>query len=413
MNAKKIFLLTAGILLAAALCGQAFPGHEWPYGPLPEPKLAPAPQTAVGQSAVAAGGDASIFVGYRYSGSSINGVIWKTNSWGKVLWRTEIAGSGDDYLQHVERTPDGNFIAAGYTSSPEWTTGIIDMLLVKFNGRGKILWRKTFGYSGQMSYAFSCGIGPQGGYFAFGTHQAGPSKFMLLLVDQYGRENWRQSYDIGLSEFGATAMATRDGGFLLFGEAMGETGSSDLLLVKTDGQGEYLSHRYYGDSGTQWAFLSAPPTGNSLIEVAATEEYPAGYIFCGLDISSLEAIVCRVDGSDLSEVWYNEYISDTPGAPHSPYAVRHMGSNVLVAGSTFVSGIETGQTWMLGASGNQLWAHTSQLPGGVSDPLYFLLPLFDQTFLAGGRVSNISGTHFYLTRCRRADGSEKWERFID
>ena len=59
MSAKNIFLLTAGILLAAALCAQAIPGHEWPYGHPPAPKLAPSPKTAVGQSAVAAGGDAS------------------------------------------------------------------------------------------------------------------------------------------------------------------------------------------------------------------------------------------------------------------------------------------------------------------------------------------------------------------
>ena len=413
MNAKKILLRPPRASLAAALCGQAFPGHEWPYGPLPEPKLAVAPHYAIGQSAIAAGGDASIFVGYCYSASSFNGVIWKTNSWGKVLWRTVVAGSGNDYLHHGGAHTDGNFIAAGYTASPEWRTGITDMLLVKFNGRGRYCGARHSATAAELAYAFSCGIGPQGGYFAFGALGADTTKFMLLHVDQYGRENWRQSYDIGSHEFGATALATRDGGYLLFGEALNETGGSDLLLVKTDGQGEYLSHRYYGGSGTQWAYLSAFPTGNSLIEVAATEEYPAGYIFCGLDLSSSEAIVCRVDGSDLSEVWYNEYTSDLPGSPVSAYAVRHMGSNVLVAGSTIIPNYEAGQTWMLGASGNQLWAHTSQLPGGVSDPLYFLLPLFDQTFLAGGRASNISGTHFYLARCRRGDGSEKWERFID
>jgi hypothetical protein len=417
MHIKKIMFFSVCTILTIAAGGQTLPRHDWPG----VPPLPPTPKGAglftTGQSAVAAGSGSNIFVGYTNTGTLVDAVVWKVNSRGRVLWRRTVGGTGADYLFHVERTPDGHFLAAGYTTSPEWVTGYSDMLLVKFNTKGRILWRKTFGTSGEISYAFSCGVGPDGGYFAFGTHGSSAAKFMLLKIDKFGNEYWRTSYDLGSHEFGSTAVATSDGGFLLFGEGINPaTSSTDLLLVKTDNRGQYLDHRYYGDdTGTQWAYFSSPPTGNALIETPATSEYPAGFVFCGIDYTTMNIVVCRVDGRDLSEVWYRQYSGDWPGEDYySAYAVRHMGSNLLVAGSDLYDGDEAGQLWMLDVFGNQEWADWYSPQGEWGDALYFLLPLFDQTFLAGGRMLDSSyDYHFYLARCFRDQGYIKWERFID
>jgi hypothetical protein len=90
--------------------------------------------------------------------------IMKTDAFGDSLWAYSYYGVLDDYGESVQKTPDGGFIIAGYTSVPRFDT---KSYFIKTDRDGGLEWTRTYGGEyDEVLYSIECT--PDGGFIASG-----------------------------------------------------------------------------------------------------------------------------------------------------------------------------------------------------------------------------------------------------
>jgi len=65
---------------------------------------------------------------------------------GDVVWQKSYSGAGNDAVKSLERTSDGGYIMAGYSTS--FGAGDSDGWVLKLDADGNVIWQKTYGGTG-------------------------------------------------------------------------------------------------------------------------------------------------------------------------------------------------------------------------------------------------------------------------
>ena len=139
--------------------------------------------------------------------------IVKIDSIGNVEWDKTIGGTEYDYLTKINPTNDGGYIAGGYSNSPvsgnktedSWTGGTYgyDYWLIKLDSFGNIEWQNTIGGNGD-DYLQDIKQSPDGSYLAGGFSYSGISgdktesnmgdmDFWLVQIDSVGNIEWQNT----------------------------------------------------------------------------------------------------------------------------------------------------------------------------------------------------------------------------
>jgi len=158
--------------------------------------------------------------------SNIYGYLIKTDKNGDSLWAKLYGWEPyeDARFYSVDKTADGGYIATGFISKIFLRQ--IDVLLVKTNMDGNVLWHKEY----SEGYGYSVKQTSDGGYIIAGTY--------LIKADSLGDTLWTKPYG------GYSVKQTSDGGYVIAGEK-GVNGV-DVHLIKTDSLGDTLWTRNYG-----------------------------------------------------------------------------------------------------------------------------------------------------------------------
>ena len=166
----------------------------------------------------------------------------KTDGNGVEQWNQTFGGTAYDVGNSVQQTTDGGYIITGRTGS--YGPGDKDVYLIKTDGNGDSLWTKTFGGS-----AFDLGTSvkqtPDGGYIISGGTNSfgnGERDVYLIKTDGNGTELWNKTFGGSSVDIANSLQLTSDGGYIIIGftEYPGN-GDRDLLLIKTDGNGNITS----------------------------------------------------------------------------------------------------------------------------------------------------------------------------
>lgn len=169
---------------------------------------------------------------------------------GLRLWGTYYGDTSDDQTMNVSVDASGNALVAGYTdassgsvltSSGAYQTtpgGSYDALLVKFDNTGNRLWATFYGDSGDDLFNY-CSADASGNVFACGVTDS-------------------QS---GIATAGAF-QTTQGGGY-------------DAFAVKFNSTGARQWASYYGDSGDEFAYMSACDANGNFIFAGDTDS-PTG-----------------------------------------------------------------------------------------------------------------------------------------
>jgi len=84
-------------------------------------------------------------LGQQYYGKS-DGFIFKVDSTARLLWSLQIGSKEDDELKHADVDASGNLYVTGYICPDDVSRPKdIDVLVIKVDGNGKTVWKKTFG----------------------------------------------------------------------------------------------------------------------------------------------------------------------------------------------------------------------------------------------------------------------------
>jgi hypothetical protein len=201
----------------------------------------------------------------------------KTDPDGGLLWSRTLGGPAWDYASAIQETQDGGYILAGSTNS--FGAGGQDILLVRLDAQGGVLWSSTFGGPGSER-AEEILIGDEGDIIIFGTTDsfgAGSSDLYLIRANARGEEVWSRTYGGTQEETAGSVTRTGDGGFVLVGTTRSfGSGKRDVYVVKTNSYGDQIWENHYGGEGNDVAYGVSETTNGDCVIVGTTEGTGSG-----------------------------------------------------------------------------------------------------------------------------------------
>jgi hypothetical protein len=183
-----------------------------------------------------------------------------------TLWTKTFGRGLNDRGNSIQQTTDGGYIITGTTQSPSGS-GWYDVWLIKTDANGDTLWTKTFGDS-LGDWGNSVQQTSDGGYIIVGnTHRwRYNSDVLLIKTDANGDTLWTKTFGDSLTDYGFSVQQTLEGGYVITGSTHGD---GAVWLIKTNANGDTLWTKTYGDSLRNW--------GNSVQQTT-----DGGYIITGL-----------------------------------------------------------------------------------------------------------------------------------
>ncbi|MBI2270007.1 MAG: hypothetical protein HYU69_06555, partial [Bacteroidetes bacterium] len=198
-----------------------------------------------------------------------------TDSLGNMIKNQQVGKGGHDQLFFAQPTIDFGYIYAGATSSEG--SGGFDAHLVRFDINANPVWSKIYGGPANDSYNGVIEIYGSA-FLAVGYTQsfgAGSHDFLLSMFTDNGDLLWSKTYGGTNSDIADHVIQTSDGGYAIVGTTQSfGGGGADIMVVKTDANGDLQWTKTYGGAGED-------------ISRSIDEIQPGGYHICGATSSFL------------------------------------------------------------------------------------------------------------------------------
>lgn len=226
-----------------------------------------------GATAIVESSDGSfVLAGYSRTRMQSDILLMKTDAKGEIKWQKSIGGANSsEEPMFIQQTKDGNFILCGYKE----TDGNKDACLIKLNANGGVIWQKTYGGSGE-DIANSVQECSDGGYILTGASERGSRKSDLVLIktDKSGKLLWQKTYGGSGRDSGKSVRQTADAGFITAGYKSSEiSGGLEVYLLKTDAQGNLSWEKTFTASSKNTAAAVEECSDGGYIVLANTYSY--------------------------------------------------------------------------------------------------------------------------------------------
>ena len=214
--------------------------------------------------------------GFTGSFGSGKVVLLKFDSTGSLLWQRTWGGSIYDYGEGVALDASGNIYVTGYTLS--FGAGGVDLVLLKFDSTGSLLWQKTWGGSG-AEYGQSVAVDASGNIYVTGhtnSFGAGMDDVLLLKFDSTSGLLWQRTWGGSKNEGGSGVAVDASGNVYVAGytNSFG-AGGNDVLLLKLSSAGSLLNQEIYGGGGDDVGVgVAVDSAGNAFITGYVSEAPP-------------------------------------------------------------------------------------------------------------------------------------------
>lgn len=270
---------------------------------------------------------------------------------GQETWRRTFGGHGTESATSVEQTADGGYIVSGTCGS--FGNGASDVYVIRLDASGARSWSRTYGSIG-VEFGAGCKVLDDGfviaGTTSVGIH--GGYDMLLVRTDLEGNVLWQREF--GTSEWDlCNALEVFDDGFLLGGITYGNGAvAGQAYLVRTDAEGNILwtaqANEPFGSEfkalagASNGAFIAAGRVGSAFAE---DDSYLVKYDHGGVPQWSLNV------GGDSADVLNGVVLHE---------------DGLIVANGTTASELSTTQIYLLGvsASGELAW---ERFIGSVAD----------------------------------------------
>ncbi len=194
--------------------------------------------------------------------------------WHRSFWDE----GGNDYaFQIVKSSQNDGYVFVGSKFGffddihADFQTHDADILLIKVDEQGNLVWKKTYGKS-EHDFGYGVCNAPDGGYFVIGSSQSyGNGSFDMILIktDDQGNQEWIKSFGGTGYEYGKSVAVSNNNNLYLAGttESFGTEGSADVFVVKTDLEGNEIWHVSVGGSGNDFGedIMTLPQGGCALV----------------------------------------------------------------------------------------------------------------------------------------------------
>jgi ribosomal protein S11 len=220
----------------------------------------------------------------KASSNSPAALITITDGNGTLIKSATYGGSGN-YSQAFCVLPhenaDSGYLVSGYIMK----SGRVDrdILLLKIKNNGDLVWQKSIGAISSDPYdtlneaAYSIIAAADSGYYLTGTvngsFSTGQGKIFLMKVSPRGDSLWTKTFVTGI---GYSLTLTNDGGIAI-GGTIQETSNSDIIIIKTDAEGNFLWRKTFGGSGFEYGANMIETSDGGFAITGITSSSGAGY----------------------------------------------------------------------------------------------------------------------------------------
>ena len=327
--------------------------------------------------------------------------ILKVNEVGKTQWIKVIGGSYSDIAYDVVEVQDGYVIAG---SSDSYGTGSFDVLIVKIDKSGNLIWLKNFQSQYDENAYRIIKVGD--GFLICGDTKNTSDRStnaLVIKLDFNGQIIWRRDYGGRGGEIGYDIKPTGDGNYIICGVYSDpSTGKSDILVFVINPNGDLLWSKNLGGSEDDVGYRIIKTNDGGYVIAGFTASYGSG---------GRDAFLFKID-SNGNQRWYktfgtshNDEFSDVVQADNGDIIVvgyiNHYFSLQFIYNDIFVVRTDEG--------GNLIWQ--TQFGGSLNESGlrilpqhnggYFILGLTtsyapkQKIYIIGlndqGRLTNISG----------------------
>ncbi len=281
--------------------------------------------------------------------------IWviKTNANGDTIWTSTVGGGNTEEGFTIRQTADGGYIIAGMIS-----TGNNKPILVKLDSNGDFQWQQVYAQDVFFTtWAHDMTVSSQGGYVLTGRRGVDPDgneDFFLLKVDGVGDTLWNKIYGGPDNDRANSIIETMDGGYVVTGYTGERFQSSwpDVWLLRTDSNGDTLWSRKYGDSDAQVAKCVRQTSDGGFIIT--------GYdgVFGEFSISDILLIKTDANGDT---VWTRTFYASMAGKGYAVRETSDHGFVVCGTVNNFPNMLDV-VVFKTDVNGNLLWEITFSSP---------------------------------------------------
>jgi|GEM_PF-841233 len=371
---RKRFLISVPLLFLAADYAAAQIKFQKIIGAAPENEVATSVKQTLDGGYIITGGCESFGTG--------NGDIYliKADSYGNPVWKKTFGTAEpfplNEYAQDVVPTSDSGYIVVGHVL--DLTGAEYDMLILKTDAKGNILWTKTFGDNGS-DWAMSVKQTNDGGCIVTGWLSPAlnvATNVALLKFDASGNIQWKKAYGGNSNDRGEDVQQTTDNGYIIVGRTFSfGAGNSDIYLVKTDSTGALTWSKTYGHSAVSERGTAVEQTSDG------------GYIISG------DALLIKTDAFG-NTLWTRQYV----GIDISHSVRQTADQGYILAGNR--SDLPGNFVLKTDSSGSILWAKAYGLSIGLQG-LLSAEPVVDGGYIIAGYYSSVTGAfdaEFYLIK---------------
>lgn len=171
-------------------------------------------------------------------------LLMKINAAGKILWAKPYGGSNEEVLSAAVRTPAGDFLLCGYSSSHDGmlagTHGNNNVWIIKTDANGNMYWRKIVG-NYIKGNAVRCAVTNESDFLISGfqslnaRHQK--THFNVAQFSNGGKEEWSYSFPENnyATYKGLRCTKQNDGGYFLGGIIKAEDSNGNETMPEIFG----------------------------------------------------------------------------------------------------------------------------------------------------------------------------------
>lgn len=180
-------------------------------------------------------------------------ILAKFDSSGSLLWAKSWGGNGSSYGKGVALDSSGNIYVTGYTSIPGGPT----VILLKVSSAGSLIWQKTWrGQGGEYDSGDGIAVGLSGEVYVTGAacgsgSCAVPDEVLLLKFNSTGSLIWQKTWGGVTVGYGGGVALDSTGNIYVTGQTyVYNSGYHNVLILKFDSSGGLIWQETWGQGTT-------------------------------------------------------------------------------------------------------------------------------------------------------------------
>ncbi|WPX09499.1 hypothetical protein [Caldicellulosiruptor danielii] len=199
-------------------------------------------------------------------------IISKWNTDGQLQWQRIFGGKGDDIPYFLETLKDGGIVVVGTTTSKDGdlkglAKGDKDAFIIRYDKTGKLMWKSIFG--GKKIDEFKMVVeSVDGGFIVVGSSNStdgdlkglskGELDALIVKYDRKGKIQWKKTFGGSNVDYFDFVVSTDDKNYVAVGNALSvdkdmknlkkdtDKYRGDVLITKWDNKGNLLWKRVFG-----------------------------------------------------------------------------------------------------------------------------------------------------------------------